>query len=159
MSSMINPHAYCPFPLLKWLHQFVVQDLLSKVCNVRRMGPGLQPLLLANYFRKAAEPPCSRKRSVHIHHRVVVDDFTESLDGGILAHVVKNRRQLEDLSQESDVPFDAKVLVADDGLGNGLSLVCGGADGFEVLEGLESAVEFKGHAGGGEELFRGAEIV
>lgn len=77
----------------------------------------------------------------------------------MVADIVKYGRQLNDLSQKGNVAIHAKVLVTDDGLTDCIGLVLGRPKVSQDIEGFETTVELKGHAGGSDVLFSGANVV
>lgn len=124
-----------------------------------RMAPGLDALLLANNPREESRPLHARIRLVDLRARSLVNHLAELFDMRMDAGVIVRRGQLNQLSNVSDRPIDAHVLVADDRLNSCLGLVSRGAEVLEHREGLDAAVDVKGHARGGEVLFGGADVV
>lgn len=119
------------------------------------MRPRLRRHLLAYRPRKTPGPPSPPKRPVHVRARRLVHQVRPRPE------VVVHGRQLDELAQEGDGALLAQVLVADDGLANGLGLRGRGAvgRGGEEVEGGDGAVEFEGQEGACEEGWGGADVV
>lgn len=102
------------------------------------MGPRLEADLLADRRAEALAPTEPRESPVDVDLGVRVDEL------GVVAHVVVDGRELDQLAEERDGAGRPQVLVADDGLSHGLRL---GSRGPELLayevEGQEPAVELE----------------
>ena len=145
--------------LLVRLHQLIRQNLLLKVRNMRRVTPRLQPHLLLERISETPKPPFPRELRIHVLERTPVQQLPEPRDARVIANVVVNGGQLDDLAQEGDGTLRPEILVADDGLADRLRLVFGAAELAEEVEGYYASVEVEGHVRCGEVLGRGADVV
>ena len=80
------------------------------------MSPRLQAVLLTDRRSETPAPPIPRKSLDDINLGVRVDETW------VPAHVVIDRRQLDELAQEGDLARRPEVLVADHGLCHRLGL-------------------------------------
>lgn len=126
------------------------------------MRPRLQPQLLVYDALKARAPAQPGPAPDHRVAGPVVDQPRPR------PHVVEHGGELHDLAQDRDGALDAEVLVADDGLGDGLGLgprrraaevaVRRRYLGQQV-QGVEAAPELERQERRGQVLLRGADVV
>lgn len=107
------------------------------------MAPRLERFLSINSIRKASEPLQTRKSLRDICKSVRVNDVRNVLHVWMVAGVIIDSSQLDDLTQKGDVSDCAEILVADNGLGDSFGLVLGGSQLQEEVEGFEGSVELK----------------
>ncbi len=132
-------------PSLIPLHQQIPLDRVPKLLPAlpaqrRRVRPRLGADLLPHDARETARPPPPRKRPVHVVPRRRVHQVRAR------PHVVVDGRQLQQLAQEGDGAGLAQVLVADDGLADGLGLRRGRGEGCrrEQVQRRDGAAELEG---------------
>lgn len=133
--------------------------MVLKVGNMGRMAPRLQPNLPAQRLGKTIEPSRSRKGGNDIFSRFSMNHAFHVPQVRVLADIVINGRQLDELSQKGNAAKCAKILMPDNGLARRIGLVLVGAKLLQDVHGLKSAVEFKRHARGGCVVVRGANVV
>lgn len=88
-----------------------------------------------------------------------MDDVAKAIDTFVLANIVVQGGELNQLSHEGDSTIDTHVLVTDDGFGYGFSLVIGGPEDLKDLHGLDTTVNVEGHSGRGEKFLGSTNIV
>lgn len=115
-------------PLLIWLHELVAQNRLRKVGNVCAVAPRLQSLFFINCLGEASQPLLTRESLHNILKSLGVDDLYKVLYIRVVADIVIDRSQLNDLADECDVSLSPKVLVADDCLSDCFGLIFGGSE-------------------------------
>lgn len=111
--------------LLVRLHQLVTLDLLRKPGNVRTVTPRLELHLLPYRRRKAAQPPLPRKLTNRTLPGIFVQQAGDAIHGRMLTNIVKYGGELNDLPEQCDGALGSKILVADDGLADGVGLILG----------------------------------
>ena len=91
------------------------------------MTPRLERLFAINGIRKASEPLQTRINLCDIHQSVGVNDVGDFLHVWMVARVIINGGELDDLSEKRNVSDCPEILVADDGLSDSFGLVLGGS--------------------------------
>jgi hypothetical protein len=145
--------------LLVLAHDLVALDELVKVVYVGGVTPRLQPRLLPDDGREAAEPALTRELCVDVVPRLFGEEVFVVRDVGMVRDVVVDGRELDDLAEEGNVPHGAQVLVPDDGLADCFGLVAGRAEIGEEIEGDDTPVELEGHVRRRDVLVRRADVV
>lgn len=146
-------------PSLIWLLQLISLDLLSKLGDVSGVTPRLQLLLLANRCSKTPQPSVPQIRCIHLVPRLLVDDLSKALDIWMLTNVVIDRRQLDQLTEESDVTLSAEILMTNYSLAYCFGLVLGRAVVLEEIERLDTTLELEREAGGGHVCISCADVM
>lgn len=124
-------------------HELIAQHrvgeiLLAEMC---RVSPRFQRHLLPHRVCETLLPPVAGELLVHVVPRGLVHK------PGLLADVVVDGCQLDELPQQRDSPYRPEVLVPYHGLGYGFGLLGGAAElRTDEVVGDEAAVEFKGEA-------------
>lgn len=80
------------------------------------MRPGLQAVLFPDGLGEASAPALARERLINIQARRLVDQPR------ITAHIVVDRRELDNLAQKRDRADRTEILMPNHGLGDGFCL-------------------------------------
>ena len=117
------------------------------------MRPRLQRVLRPDRLREALTPPVPRP----FRHNVL--DCLRVHQPRVAAHIVEDRGQLQHLAESGNGASGADILVADDGLDDGVVLRLRGGERGEERGGHEGAVELEREERGAEVGRRGADVV
>lgn len=133
--------------------------LLVKVRDVSSVAPRLVSFLLTNNLRKPRTPTNAWVSLVDVITRGFVGDVAKAVDTLVLANIVVQSGELNQLSHENSSTIDAHVLMMNDGFSYSLSLIFGGSEVPEDFHGLDITVDVKGHPGRGEIVLGSTDIV
>lgn len=133
--------------------------LLVKVGDVSGVAPRLVSFLLTNSLRKPRTPTKAWEGLVDAITCDFVDDVAKAMDTFVLANIVVQGGELNQLSHEGDSTIDTHIFMTDDGFSYSLGLIIGGSENLQDFHSLDTTVDVEGHSGRGEIFLGSTDIV